>query len=214
MLIFLRSRIYEAVEFLKVKRRYYGDAHFKKVDQTILHSCDPFSISKKYLMEKGDDPYQYGETPLTTLDKIAKEFKIGAHDQVIEMGSGRGRCAFFLSYFYKCKVVGIEQIGDFVELGNAIVRVYKLPKLKFVEANMLDMNVSSATYLYLYQSMLSDSDIDLLCEKLSDASKKLKVITVSYPLQDYDSRYRVEKVIRGEFLFGKTEVYLNTRREL
>src|ERR1700760_2462552 len=66
------------IEFIRVAFRYYPKKpSFCKIDMTLLLTYllnNPFIISKRFLTEHGEpNVYSYGETPLTTLDHIAKE---------------------------------------------------------------------------------------------------------------------------------------------
>ena len=114
------------VEFLKVVWKYYPTLSFFKIDVALLLTYlfdNPFKISKRFLTKKGEkDVYAYGETPLTTLDYIAKECRLSSKDVVFELGCGRGRTCFWLNQFIGCKVVGIEIIPEFVERAERITR--------------------------------------------------------------------------------------------
>ena len=205
---YLRSKLFDAIESMRVKKEFYSDANFEKIDRALLSSGDPYSISKQYLHENGDpNLYQYGETPLTTLIHMARAFGIDKEETVVEMGAGSGRAAFALAHFTGCKVVGIERIEPFVKKANQISTQFNLDNITFCHGDMMAYDWKGATTLFLYQSMLEDEKIMQLCNKIDD--RRLKVITVSYPLSDYDERFCITQEMEGHFPFGKATIYCN-----
>ena len=205
-MIFLRTLVFEWLEQRAVKRRFYATEPFKKLDQALLSAYqgqNPYLISKSYLLERGaSNIHAYGETPLTTVDKIVQECGITSEDTVIEMGAGRGRAALFLAAYVGCKVIAYEQIPCFVE------QMISVDRLEMRVENMFAADFSKATVIFLYGTMLSDEEIKNLCEKFP---QRVKILTVSYPLSDYSDEYRIEKTFSGRFPWGKTEVYWNER---
>src|SRR6188768_1089931 len=91
------------VEYLRVVSRYYSTPAFLKIDAALVLSYlfkHPFALSKRFLLEQGaQDVYTYGETPLTTLDMIARECRLSPKDVVFDLGCGRGRACFWLNAF-------------------------------------------------------------------------------------------------------------------
>jgi hypothetical protein len=190
-------------------RQNFPDKEFQIIDKDLAFSyllLNPYEISKKFLQKRGEiDVHQYGETPLLTMDMIAKNAKLSAKDHLYELGSGRGRAAFFLNYFYGCRVTGVEWIQKFVEKGNKIAEKHCL-EVFFRNENFLHIDLSEASVIYLYGTMLPDSMIFQLCKKIR---KGTKVITVSYPLSDYDPNFEVIQEFTALFPWGEGEVYVN-----
>ncbi|MDO4536063.1 MAG: methyltransferase [Clostridium perfringens] len=56
---------------------------------------------------------RYEPTDYKALDKLFKEYKIDSKDFMVDFGCGKGRLNFYLSYFYKCTVTGIEMNNYF-----------------------------------------------------------------------------------------------------
>lgn len=210
--VLFRSRLFEAIERLKVRRTFYRDSTYHLIDRDILALPDPFTTSKQYLQREGAPSiYQYGETPLSTLFQVGNAFRLTERDVLIEMGAGQGRGAFFIRYFFGCQVIGVEQVPLFVTQANALVEKHRLEGIEFLCGDMLHTSLEGATLLYLYQTMLTSNEIYQLIERLKGADTQLAIITVSYPLSDYDNEFEVIDQIEGEFIFGKTDVYLNKR---
>ena len=206
------------VDFCKVAFHYYSNPLFRKIDLTLLFQYflnNPYQISKRYLVSKGiEDPDRYGETPLTTLQQIAQQCQISSKDYVFELGSGRGRACFWLHNFIGCKVVGIEQVPEFVEKANYVKERFGVEGVEFRLGNMLQADFSEVTVVYLYGTCLEDSFIKELTHKFTILPSGLKIITVSYPLTDYTEEqvFEVMKRFPAQFTWGEGDVYLHLRK--
>ncbi|MBF5060193.1 SAM-dependent methyltransferase [Candidatus Neptunochlamydia vexilliferae] len=201
----------------EVKERYYSSREFAALDRALLTAYifkNPYIISKKYLQNRQEkELHTYGETPLTTYETIAKEVDIQPTDTFLELGSGRGRGALFLHHFYKCKVIGIERVPQFIKLARHLAHKYQLKEASFICGDMFQTKLpQEATTIYLYGSNLADSEITQLVTRLKEIPLGTKIVTISYPLTDYDSRvFKLEKTFPVSFPWGETEAYLQTR---
>ncbi len=211
----IRFSFYHLKELIKTVIHYYGNWQFVKTDISLILMYlfhNPFSISKRFLMSRGEkEIYAYGETPLTSMEIIAKEAKIGPNDHVFELGFGRGRTCFWLNSFCGCKVTGIEYIPEFVERANRIKNKLHLKGIEFLCEDMLDADYTEATVCYLFGTCLDDQAIERLVDKFSRLPSGTKIITVSYPLTDYTDRsvFEVMKRFTVPFAWGDTDVFLH-----
>ncbi len=221
-LLWIRASVYfyETIEFIKIIFRFYSNKKFRQQDLTLLSYyffTSPYTISKNYLLARGtEDPYQYGETPLTTLAMIAKECQITQDDIVYELGCGRARTCFWLAQFVKCHVIGIEQIPTFIEYANQVKNKYRVPRVKLLEGNYLDFSYKDATVIYLYGTCLEEPVIKLLIKKFAKLPPGTKIITISYPLTDYVdygqfALFTVTHRFEASFPWGKGEIFLHVR---
>lgn len=204
-------------EFLKVVCKYYPHLDYLKQDMSLLfyYPRSPFSVSKEFLLQRGEeDIYKYGETPLTTLDKIAQECQLTAKDVVFEMGCGRGRTCLWLHHFVGCQVVGIDYIPTFIERANKICQKFDLKGIEFREEDFFQSDLTGATVIYLYGTCLKDQEIELLVEKFAKLPTGTKIITVSYPLTDYTTKplFEVMKRFSARFTWGEGEVFLHIKK--
>jgi len=214
----LTLRISNFFQFLKDASRYYSNVLFCKTDLSLkmmylLNS--PYSISKQFLQKKGEsDIYAYGETPLTTLEMIAKNCGITSNDVVFELGCGRGRACFWLNSFTLCRVVGIDFVPDFIQNANLIKNRFQLKNVEFRHENILDTNLANATVIYLYGTNLEDETITKLIKKFEKLPAGTKIITVSYPLSDYTSSrlFEIMKCFPAQFTWGEADVYLQVKK--
>ncbi|HEV8052784.1 MAG TPA: methyltransferase domain-containing protein [Parachlamydiaceae bacterium] len=206
--------IKNVIEFGKVAFCYYGSFSFLKADLALRLSYlfnNPFKISKKFLEKKGaEDIYAYGETPLTSLEIIARECGLNAKDRVYELGCGRGRTCFWLHSFIGCSVVGIEYIPEFVERANSIKDRLSIPNIEFRLADMTTADMPGVSVCYLYGSCLDDKTIKKLADHFSRLPAGTKLITVSYSLTEYSPKgtFEVMKRFTVPYTWGDADVFL------
>ena len=208
---------YAWIDFLKqveVRHRYYKDAQFSAIDRALLRIYilrNPYRISKNYLIQHNEkDVHAYGETPLTTFEKIAKEVKLLPSDTLLELGCGRGRGAFFLSHFFGCKVIGIEKIPLFIKMAKDTAAKYNVERVSFHCLNMLDMNFPTANVIYLYGTCLARREIKQLILGFKSLPSGTKIVSISYPLTEYteEGLFHFEKSFSVDFPWGKTDAYV------
>ncbi|MDR1591168.1 MAG: class I SAM-dependent methyltransferase [Puniceicoccales bacterium] len=206
--VLLRARVSRCIDYCAVIFKFYIKNHnFAKTDFAILSEYwldSPFAISKRYLQLKLEpDLYQYGETPLLTIEKIAKQANITERDCVFELGCGTGRCAFWLAYFTGCRIVGIEQIPDFVNFSGKLVEKndFLKGKINFIEGNFLSADLSPATVIYCYGTKLTNAQIEALILNLDKVRPGTIVITVSFHLNEIISLSKNQAILKKRFLF-------------
>jgi SAM-dependent methyltransferase len=201
-------------DFFRTVFCYYGNREFRRADLALLFSyfgVNPYRISRKFLEERGEvEVYAYGETPLASMDKIARECGISSKDTVIELGCGRARTCFWLALVLKAKVIGIDFIPDFIKKGEAVRKKYGIQRLQLKCADFLKEDFKKGTVVYLHGTCMTDGEIVLLSDKLTRMKKGTKVITVSFPLTDYPlaDKWELQKQFRASFTWGSTDVYL------
>jgi SAM-dependent methyltransferase len=205
-------------EYLNTIFSYYYNLKFAKSDISLFLMYmfhNPFGISKRFLMNKGiENVYAYGETPLSTIDHIAKECHITANDNFFELGCGRGRLCFWLNSFIKCKVIGVEFVPEFIERAKRIQNKLGFKNIEFRTENILDTNLTGATVIYLYGTGFSADLMKALTDRFKALPSGTKIITVSYPLSDYaeKSQYEVMKRFPCKFTWGEGDVYLQIKK--
>lgn len=215
----LKTSFFRLFEWIGVVFRYYRRSIiFLKIDLLLVSQYlfkSPHRLSKMFLQMKGaKNIYAYGETPLTTMDHIARECRILSHDVLLELGCGPGRSCFWLNRFVKCRVIGIDYLPDFIEKAKRVKRGLRLSQIDFFQENMLSTDLHSASVIYLYGTCLDDEFIEQLIVRFQTLREGTKVITVSYPLTEYCSPtlFRVEKQFIARFPWGKASIFLNIKR--
>lgn len=198
----------------RVRAHFYSNEDFKRCDKALKKAYrwkNPFKISKHFLKEKGaSDVYVYGETPLTTCDAIAKACGLQSNDTLLELGCGRGRSALFWAVYYGATVHGIDWIPAFIGTGRRVSAECGIDNLTLSCEDFIQTEVDGATVIYLFGTSLADADIQKLCTKFRKLSPKVRIITISYPLTEYDASFKVNAEFPVTFLWGETTAYLQS----
>ena len=213
-LIRLRFTWFQLVEFLKVLSRYYRKPSFARADLLLLAQYlfqNPFRIHRRFLQKRGErELYTYGETPLTTLEQIARAFEIRPSDLVYEFGCGRGRSCFWLNQQIGCRVVGIEQLPLFIKRAERVRRLLDFKGIKFILGDYRSVDLSEASVVYLYGSDLSNEEVEEVSRALQALKPGSKAITVSYPLSS--ESFELVSSLSAPFGWGEAEVFLQVKR--
>jgi SAM-dependent methyltransferase len=191
--LYFKTKWYNRREEKKVDALFYGDEKFKRLDQALLQSLNPYKLSQAF---------PYGETPLTSLKIIGERCGLKPTDHLYELGSGRGRSSFFLAHHFGCQVTGIEWERSFVENAQRLAREFEVKKSRFICADYRMHDFKDATHIYLYGTCLDNNStrqINLALQK-TDA----KVVTVSYPLEGFE----ILDTFSLSFPWGRGEVYM------
>ncbi|MBS0625375.1 MAG: class I SAM-dependent methyltransferase [Verrucomicrobia bacterium] len=206
--LILKIKAYLFREQIRVVRRYYR-GRFVWVDLALLLAylfSNPYRMCRKFLQKRGArNIYAYGETPLTTLEKIAKAFDIRSDDRWLELGSGRGRACFWMAHHWGCQARGVEWIPAFASRAKWIGKFFG--KADFLAGSMEEADFSWPTVVFLYGTGLSDQELDRLLEPMRGLPKGTKVITISEPLEEY----RQIRSIPVSFPWGETDAYLQVK---
>ena len=214
-MLFFKIKIYQAKEFIKVVKRYYSNIKFLFFDlffNFIYLFINPYRVSKNYLKKRSfKNIHVYGETPITTFEKIIKNAQVTNGSYVLELGAGRGKISFWLSFFKKSKILAVERIEVFVKIANFMAKIFRRNNLTFLSKDMLDLEFNKFTHVYLYGTCLSDKEINFLIKKFYNLPFSAKIITISYPLSEYDKNFKVIKSFDVSMPYGTTKAYINIR---
>lgn len=211
-LLFLRLKvsIQNLIEYIKVITRYYRYPIFRKNDLALLkkYLChSPFQISKKFCQKRKDtEIYVYGETPLTLIHEMIRQAEVSSRDTFIDLGAGRGRICFWVNGVIGCPVIGIEEIPEFVAIAKQIAQ--RQTGLEFRCEEMTKSDLEEGSVFYLYGNFLSEAKLKKLAKKLDRLKKGTKVISISFPFNDYSKKYALSKSFQVRFPWGVTEAYL------
>lgn len=217
LILNLLVKIRNFVEFCWDCRHYYCNVLFLKIDFLLFLFYlfrNPFKVSKRYLLQRGEkEVYTYGETPLKEWEKIALECRLSQEDIVFDLGCGRGRTIFWLHCFVGCKAVGIERVPFFVRKASNIKNYMHLCDVDFFEKDILDVDFSCATMIYLSGTCMETEVIEKLLERFESLSEGARVVTISYPLTAYkaNSTLRLEKTVPISFNWGDTFAYFHLK---
>lgn len=69
--------------------------------------------------------YRYEPTSYAALDQLSKHYEFTADDKIVDFGSGKGRFAFYMNYFFEASVTGIEMNRLFYDIALQNKNTYK-----------------------------------------------------------------------------------------
>lgn len=216
--IYFKVLVRNTVEYAKDVAKYYPINQFAKIDLLLLKQYlfkNPFKISKKFLMQKGEENvYAYGETPLSTFDIMMRKANLTADDCLFELGCGRGRTCFWAHSIIGCRVVGIEWLPAFIEKAQKVQSQCNVNRIEFRQEDFKKSSLIGATVIYLYGTCLEDEAISKVAENCMELPVGTKIITVSYPLNDYAKEPVFEVMHRfpAQFTWGEADVYIQLRK--
>lgn len=195
ILIFFRTLIY-------LKNPYLLCAQFLNFVFYIFRS--PYRM-----IDKVTNPY--GETPYFTLDKIAKKFGILSSDRVLDLGCGRGLGVIFWNQHIKAEAFGVDNYQLFIKRANCVKKILCLDRIHYKLDDFFEYPLKDISVIYLYGTCLSDDAIAKMIERFVQLDSNTKIITVSYPLSDFSSKFNTEKQIIGVFPWGTSPIFLNRK---
>ena len=117
--------------------------------------------------------------PMTTVRKMLRLAKVKSSDVLYDLGAGDGRVIITAAKEYGCKAVGIERSELVAALCRWNIRKLGLKdKIKLIEGNYFDVNLSKATVVMAY---LSQKQNNLLLPKLKKELRKgTRVVSASH----------------------------------
>jgi hypothetical protein len=208
----LRLKFCLVKDQIQVIRIYYKNWRFAVVDMSLgllyLFS-NPYRMCRKFLQKKKvANIHAYGETPLATLEKMAKAFAIQPSDRWLELGSGRGRGCFWMSQFWGCEVRGVDFVPTFISRASWLSKTFSLRSVDFQQKEMMETDFSWPTVVFLYSTCMSDEEINALLVPMRSLPMGARVITISEPISH--PNYILTNSLPVSFPWGKTTAYLHT----
>ncbi len=212
----LQSSIRDFFFERQARKQFYQNCLFQKIDtyfKQLYFGKNPYKIARKFSQNvHADHIHSYGETPIVTYDVIAKACGLSKEDTFIELGSGRSIGLFFLSCIYECKVIGIERIPIFIDFANKIKKMFSLSRIQFLQEDFTHSKIiTDATVIYFYVTCLQEDLIYQMIAKFKNLPSSVKIVTISYPLLDYDASFRVAHEFEVCFNYGKATCFINQK---
>lgn len=195
--------------------RFYKHSKFFLIDLllfllTIFYN--PYRSCRKFFQKKGLNHLGiYGETPLSSWQKLSNVLGLSSSDTVLELGSGRGKGCFWLSEVIGCRAIGIEWNSVFV-LAAKVIGKLTGARAEFIYGNMLEVDFPIVNVVYLYGTCLKDPEIKRLLEKIRFLPLQTRIISISYSLSAYEEGvYKLDQVLNLRFPWGETQAFIHRK---
>ncbi len=206
--LYIQSKKFLIKEQYKTVRNYYYKPRFVLYDLAQAITCffiNPYRCCRRFLQKKGVQNIDgYGETPLSTFEKLVTSANLSSKDYYVELGSGRGKTCVWASQFIGCQSRGIEWVPHFAKFSKFLSRLFGIP-VQFCQESMFETDLTAATVVYIYSTHLSEEE--LLKIPLAAMAVGSKLITISQPHPDF----RVIQVIPVIFPWGDTIAYIQEK---
>jgi hypothetical protein len=200
----------------KVRKHFYQHVAFAKVDRLFKKLYlfqNPYAICKRFLKSQNAPCIDaYGETPLTVFHQMFLEADLTPQDCFVDLGCGRGRGVLFASSVWSVFSIGVDQIPFFCKQAQKLT--CHEPKAQFVCQKISSFPMESGTFFYFYGLCLEEDDLIRSCQALQKMRSKAKLVTVSFPITEYSSDFTLIHSWEAVFPWGRTEMFLQQRKEL
>ena len=124
-----------------------------------------------------DVPFQ--STKKSVLKKLVKYLDIKANQKIYDLGSGNGQVAFFLAQNTPANIIGVEKNQPLYLISKFKKIFYPQLKIKFINQNLFNIDLSSANLIYTYFSPRAYKKAKLKFEQ--ELKKNTILIAWRYP---------------------------------
>lgn len=138
--------------------------------------------------------HPYEPTPYSALESFFEQYTVDSNDHIVDFGCGKGRLIFFINYFYKAHVTGIEMNKAFYEnaLENKISYLKKnrknTDKVDFLCCFAQDYKIKPLDNKFYFFNPFSiqifTKIIENILASLEVAQRRVELI-IYYPSDDY-----------------------------
>ena len=156
--------------------------------------------------------FRFGDTPWFTAQDILREAELGADDNFVDLGSGRGKMVFMANMFFHCPATGIELLPTYIKVARRIARRAGCSGVSFLQQDFLSADLSQATVIYVCAAALCEETLDDVLLLVNTMKSGARFITVGWRPQKPQLDFLKEK----EYIFswGREIVYFQRVRPL
>ena len=211
----IKTKIKEIHDFLYTLQKYRRNTLFIKsyLQLKCLYLLkNPYAISRKYLIQH--DPaniYQYGETPIRTLNIIEQYIPQEYHrTHLYELGAGSGYTTLYFRLIRHYSVTSIEMISAFCQRIEYIIQKNKISNTTILNDDFLKIDFKQANIIYLYGSCMEITQIKKLIHIIKQQQQKILIISISFALSQYEKTGVFHKIHQHNitFFWGNTDVFI------
>ena len=162
--------------------------------------------------------FPYEPTPYSVLELLANSGYLSKNDVVIDYGSGKGRVDFYLAYYLKCHMIGVEYDNRLFQRAISNLKDAKSKsRVEFVLKNASEYEIpNNAKALYFFNPFNISVLIDVI-NNLRESIRKNKrnvLLFFYYPSNKYLEYLNSEKDIKHIDDLDCKELFNNDSREV
>ncbi len=200
--------------YAKEERRIYKawgrKTEFVSADRLLkkrYRSSNPYRVCRKFFEAQGvEDPHVYGDTPMTTLYRLAGLSGLNAKDCAVDLGCGTGRGVFFLQALFNCRAIGIDLVPIFIETASAIAREISNDHVTFLNGDIAHFSIKEGSWIYFDATLSSESFLKSVVDNLSECLPGTKILSVNADLRQYGD-FDLVDIFQARYFWGEADVY-------
>ncbi|WP_407270445.1 methyltransferase [Radiobacillus sp. PE A8.2] len=138
--------------------------------------------------------HPYEPTPYLALEDLFKQYEVKSSDKIVDFGCGKGRVNFYINYFYKASVVGVEMVGDLYQSAQNNIQSYtkkhKFPKAEIqfhcsrAEEYPIDYSSSHFYFFNPFSIQIFMKIVNNILLSYEQAPRQMELL-LYYPSKDY-----------------------------
>lgn len=193
----------------------------RQIMNRIYKDISGFKIPKndEQIVRKSKGSPVYGEINHQSMNKLLSSLKVGPKDVLFDLGSGVGKVVLYAALFTKIKkAVGIELSKTrhqeaLLALDNAKLWANDIrSRCQLVNANLMDVDLSSATIIYTCSTAFSLSFMKDIVKRLALLKQPFRLVSLQ-DLPDDKHFHLVDKLNLDMSWIRNTPVYIYERRQ-
>jgi SAM-dependent methyltransferase len=150
----------------------------------------------------GDVPYV--PTPPEVVEAMLKLADVKSSDFVIDLGCGDGRIVVMAAQKFGARGMGVDLNPERVKEANANAQQAAVTdRVKFVEKNLFDADLSGATVVTLY--LLPDVNLRLRPKLMKDLKPGTRIVSHSFDMGDWKPEKTIELGWRKVYFWTVTD---------
>ena len=174
--------------YKKPSQKIYSTQEVNTIIDDVYTDVSGFSIAqveRQFIEDQGGNP-TYGEITVESVARLLNDLNLTAKDYFFDLGSGVGKVCVQAALTTPAYAIGIElsptRYQDAQLIKNELIKRNILTdanKLKFIEQNIVDADLSKATAIFMCSTCFSDNLMQTLINKMAQECKNgLQVITL------------------------------------
>lgn len=193
-ILFISILIFAAIVptalYLKNKnsQKIYSTQEVNEIIEDVYCKVSGFCIEtqeRKFIEDCGGNP-TYGEITTDSLALLLHDLALTKHDHFYDLGSGVGKVCVQAALTTPARATGIElsptRCTGAEQIKQELIKRKILTnpdKLKFIEQNIADVNLSDATAIFMCSTCFSEELMNLLVNKMvTECKNGLRVLTL------------------------------------
>lgn len=180
---------------IKAWKKQLNLAQHADVFHHLYRDVDGFSLSLSGRKRQDSIEYIYGEIEFLSFIALLSQTHLDEQTVFYDLGCGTGKAVVACAMVYPvCKSVGVELLMPlYVNACNQVQQLAKNPlylekakKMQIIQGNILDIDLSDATLIFINATTFVGAFWHQLCSKLNQLPHLKTVITTSKAMVDAD----------------------------